>query len=271
MAAVRAHKVLPHSSELMTALAKLLAHTDPYVRRAAAESYVALDPRGAEAPALKPLHADPAHLVVMTASGWLREPEHESAELKGFIRAVLRMRDADGRGFAATVARWHRVLWLYSPNPRAVEVMSPITHDRLESDAAELTAALAQLVDEQHVPPHIEQLQVHAVPDDSGYQLDLQGFVRGRHDWTTETRVKLPALRALDAFVWGPHDDPWNWIYAAGSFALAVACAVEAMPDAFRGHAKELELATCVGCSGEQVLLGMLTPAGIRFSSASEV
>lgn len=146
----------PYSPDLMAALASLLAHADPHVRRAAAESDVALDPRGSEAPPLTLLHANPAALVAMPASGWLLDPEHESAELKGLIRAVLRTCNADSRGFVATLARWHQALWLYSPNPRAVEVTTPITDDRLELDAAELATALAQLVEEQPVPAHIE-------------------------------------------------------------------------------------------------------------------
>jgi hypothetical protein len=263
-AAVLAHKRLPHSAELMAALAPLLAHPDPWVRRAAAESYVHLDPLGAEAPALAALHADPSALVALTASGWLLDPAHECAELKGQMRAVLRERDArtDGRGFATTLARWHQVLWHYSPNPRAALVNRPITEEQLERDAEELAAAFARMLEAQPVPAHINRLQVYAAPDDGSFQLELQGFVGSDHAWTSESYASLPALRALDDFKWGLHDDPWQWAYVAGPFALAVACALE--PMSVCRQTMELKLATCLGCSGEQVRLGVLTPAGLR-------
>jgi hypothetical protein len=263
MAAVRAHKVLPHSPELMAALVPLLAHPDPWVRRGGAESYVHLDPLGAEAPALTALHADPSALVALTASGWLLDPAHECAELKGLIGGVLLERRSDeANRFAATLARWHQVLWQYSPNPRAVEVMRPITDEHLERDAEELAAALTRMLDVEAVPAHIKQLQVYAAPDDGDYLLEVQGFAHSEQAWTSESSASLPALRALDTFKWRPHDDPWQWAYVAGSFALAVACALEGM--SLCRPSMELELVTCVGCGGEQVRIGTLTAAGLR-------
>src|SRR5688500_7720217 len=119
MAAVRAHKLSPRpTAHVLAALEPLLAHDDKYLRRAAAASYVVMHPSGPAAPALRALHADPADVVVLTARGSLVDRAHEMAELAFVVRALAHATRPD-TAFTTTVARWHRFLWNYSPNPRA--------------------------------------------------------------------------------------------------------------------------------------------------------
>ena len=268
MAAVRAHKVLPRSTALLAALESLLVHDDKYLRRAAAASYVALHELGARAPALERLREDPSDLVALTARGALLDPGHEIAELNFVVRAIARAtHDAAPDGstpFSTTAARWHRFLWLYSPNPRAGAVMNAVTREELDRDAGQLRDSLAALLREQRVPSHVTQLQVY-VDFTKADGLEVQGFVDGRSTWGCGARTQLAGFRGLDAYDWDVHDAPWPAMFAAGCFALAVGRAVEAMASMFIGGA-EREMSTCLGCNGEQLFLGFLRPTGMSYA-----
>jgi hypothetical protein len=263
MAAVRARKVsLPSAARVLTALEALLAHEDKYLRRAAAASYVAMHPRGPAAPALRPLHQDPAEVVVLTARGSLLDRGHERAELEFVVRALAyATRLVDASRFGATIRRWHRFLWNYSPNPHAAVIARTLVIDELERDAEHLREAIAT-PHEDECPRDVTMLRFELLADGLG----VRGFVHGQATWRARTLpAKLPALRRLVDFTWDVDDAPWDAMFAAGAFALAVAPAVDAASTAWLGDAHEREITTCVGAR-EQIFLGFLHPTGITFT-----
>lgn len=263
MAAVRAHKVLPRSTVLLDALESQLAHEDKYLRRAAAASYVALHELGAGAPALARLREDPSELVVLTARGSLLDAGHEIAELNFVVRALARATRDPATPFAKTAARWHQFLWLYSPNPRAANIMKTIASEDLDREADQVRDALGMVLRERAMPAQITQLQIYLDGEDDG--LLVQGFVHGQHTWSAGLRTPLAAFRQLHAFEWDVHDAPWPAMFVAGCFALAVARAVEAAPSGFIAGAVEREIGSCVGWDGEQIFIGFLRATGISY------
>jgi hypothetical protein len=264
MAAVRAHRLpLPSGTRVLAALETLLAHEDKYLRRAAASSYVAMHPRGPGAPALRLLREDPADVVVLTARGALLDRGHEMAELAFVVRTLAHATrpDADSTAFSTTVARWHRFLWNYSPNPRAQTATNTVTTDELDRDAARLRHAVAIMPHDRPVPHDVTMLQLRLHAD----TLVARGFVHGHPAWTAALPIKLPALHRLADLAWEVDDAPWPAMFAAGAFALAVAAAIAAATTAWLGAAGERELATSIG-DGEQIFLGFLRPTGVAFT-----
>jgi hypothetical protein len=247
IAAVRARRVAP-TEPILGALEALFAAEDKYLRRAAAASYVALHPQGPAAPALRPLLQDPAQLVVLAARGGLLDPSHELAELAFVIRTLASA--STGASLATTIMRWHRYLWLYSPNPRAETVIV----DDLDRDAASLRDALVAVA---AVPHDVTMLQLEL-----GAEVGVRGFRHGNEIWSTKTAATLPALRRLADLAWDADDAPWPAMFAGGAFALAVAGALATVPPAFAG-VDERELSTRLG--DDQIFLGFLHAAGITF------
>jgi len=260
MAAVQAHKVLPSSPQLLAALEPLLASQDPSLRRAAAASYVEFHPNGAQAPRLRPLHADAVDVVVQTATGMLREPRRESAYLQGLMRSVARTQAA---GYGASVARLHEALWQYSPNPRAAEIMKVVTVDELDRDAVALRETLRAMLRDSPPSPRVAQLMFYLPSED---ELELQYFIAGRYSSDVDAAIELVAFPKLGAFKWELHDDPWSWFFRGGCFALAIAHVLGEL----RLDDTEREVATCCSCGGEQLQLGVIRKTGVTFLSRAE-
>lgn len=252
IAAVRAHKLpLASPPRVLAALEPLLAHEDKYLRRAAASSYVVLHPRGPAAPALRPLHDDPADVVVLTARGALRDSGHEIAELAFVVRTLAHATAAAPPvPFATTMSRWHRFLWSYSPNPTA----AALPNEPLEDDIARFRVAIAALA-----PPSVlTMLQLRLDTD----ELVARGFVHGAQAWQAATAAKLPALRRLAELPWEADDTPWPRIFASGAFALAVAHVIDAIAPVWRAGA-ERELSAALG---EPIFLGFLRARDVAYA-----
>lgn len=247
IAAIHARK--RSSPRVLAALEPLLAHEDKYLRRAAAASYVAMHPRGPAAPALRPLHDDPADLVKLTARGALLDRGHEMAELAFVVRTLAYAGGLDASTFATTITRWHRFLWRYSPTPRARVALDLGALDR---DAASLRDAIAASA------CHDATLLQFELRADA---LGIRGFVHGRATWHATTAVQLPALRRLVELARDVGEAPWNTIFADGAFALAVAPAID--PAKWLGTAREREIATRID---EPLFLGFLRATGITFT-----
>jgi hypothetical protein len=129
---------------------------------------------------------------------------------------------------------------------------------------------LAALLERQPPPAQVSALQVY-MEDEALERVELHGFVAEQHVWTGDASTYLPFFRALANASWDEHDSPWQWALLAGCFALAVGRVVDSMSGAFLGGVAEREIATCFGCSGEHVLLGVLRPGGMTYLDRREI